>query len=147
MTPERALVRVTQLYWLTGAIAVGHVCLALLQEGRFPLDLGLFSLWIAARLRAHQPRAWQAARIYTSALIIFLGIVTVAIGLDWMPPASLGIRVFNIQVLGLSRLGVSSVLVSLIVLCLWELQVLQRADVRRLFPDDSRSSAPADQGI
>jgi hypothetical protein len=141
MTDEGALVRVTQLYWLIGAGAFLHAFLSVLQEGRLPLNLGLFSVWIAVTLRARRPRAWQAARIYSSVLILFLGAVAVPVGAGWLPPAILGLRLVDGQVVDMSRLGTVALLASLMAICGWQLFMLQRADVRRLFPVDPRSGA------
>jgi hypothetical protein len=125
------------LFWLDGASAALRVVEAVLVQGRLPLAVGLWALWIAPRLGRRLPNAWRAATLYASVTLALALSVAVAIGVGFVAPSALefhvlGVRVADVssaQAVGLGMVGAA--------VGAGQLAVLRQRTVRALFAHGS----------
>lgn len=128
----RALTVVAALFVASGALALIGVATDLLFHSRFNLDFSVLNLWIGRWLVAHEPRGRRWALVAIQLSLVALPLVGLFALLSTTGPE---LRVFGLPLGRLSPVSSCAFVATVFAVQLWQYRILNRPDVRALFPD------------
>ncbi len=134
LVQPRALKVVAALFMVSGVLAVIGVAVDLLYHARVNFDFAVLNLWIGRWLLAHETRGRRWALIVIQLNLLILPLVGL---LGLFTTASPELRVFGVLVGRVSPVVFSGFAAAVCALQLWKYRVLNRSDIRALFPEPS----------
>ena len=128
----RALTIVAALFVVSGALALIGVATDLLIHSRLNMDFSVLNLWIGRWLLAREPRGRRWALVVLRLSLVALPLAGLFTLLTTTTPE---VRVFGFLVGRASPILSCAFVATVFAVQLWQYRILNRPDVRELFPD------------